>query len=242
MGSVMADAVANLRKQITAAAQLGERDTTMNIDDVAQVEKIVASGKYGRADFHGALTTLAKREQRDGETQAGAYARVAREHTIGKKLLLGYLRAPIGTDAAPAPVVKAAPAQSPAYARIVAKAAELRKADPTLSDAKSIATVYQDPANHQMVVDDKAERGVLTGQSNEAEIAPFPADREIARARAAGVKMTAPLLSLYREAGDEMARDPKASFHQAFSRVMSSPAGARLYREHRAAIGVGEAG
>jgi hypothetical protein len=151
MGPVMAAALANLRKRFADAAELGERDTTMNIDDVAQVERVVASGKYGRADFHGALTALAKRERRPEESDAQAYSRVATQHPIGKKLMLGYSRAPIGTDA-PVPLAKAEapePPLTPSLQALNALRDKIAGDNPTLTKEQAFSAAMATPEGKQ---------------------------------------------------------------------------------------------
>lgn len=243
MGPVMAAARAAFQKRLAGLDMNAGADVVVPFSK--RGDEMSISETMSKAGLRGALTTLATQERQPGETTDQAFARVSREHPVGRKIW-GLMRSRPIDEAdhepeAPA-IVKSAAMATPAYVKIAKMAADLRKADPKLSEAQSIATVYQNPANSQLVADEKAERGVLTGQSNQEQIAPFAADREIAGARKAGIVFTAPLLALYREAGEAVDKDPTTNFHREFSRVMASPAGQRLYAAHRAAVHVGEGG
>jgi hypothetical protein len=49
------------------------------------------------------------------------------------------------------------PAPTPSYAKLVAKAVELRKADPKLTEAQAFEKIYTDPLNGELVHAAKAE-------------------------------------------------------------------------------------
>jgi hypothetical protein len=183
-----------------------------------------------KAELYQALQAGAAKIQKAGETDAQAFARFATEHPDGQVLMQAHQLAN-GADYAPERVQKAAPPQAStdgAYATFMTKVQELRRERPDLtegmSDAQVFAKLYENPANIDLA---KAER-----TANRPSLAS-PDGAHAPLARRAEPPMTVSLKLLYGMADDLRTKEPKLTEAQAFSRVLDTPQGRKLYQQHR---------
>ncbi len=128
---------------------------------LVNIAKRIAKGETQQTDGFkkSAFYSLMKRraaEIREGsETSEQAFARFVHKMAEGRELYGAYHLAKPDDDA---PVEKTAPAQiatSASYDKLMAKGAELRKADPKLTEAQAFAKAYEDPANKELVAHDR---------------------------------------------------------------------------------------
>jgi hypothetical protein len=109
-------------------------------DDAGDVDSVGVSDAYQQ------LMRLVEQQRRTHETSAQAFARIYSDP--GNRHLAeaerAQARAANGTDVR---VVQHAESNTSAYSELMAKAAELRKANPNLTEAQAFEKVYTDPAN-----------------------------------------------------------------------------------------------
>lgn len=103
------------------------------------------------------MREFAKAQRQPGETEAQAYSRLMHKSSLMQSYYDMYKRAPADVVELQAPIRKAAAFETRGHALIAMKAAEIRKAEPKLTEAQAFSKAYCDPANRDLVEMHKRE-------------------------------------------------------------------------------------
>lgn len=107
------------------------------------------------------MTAIAKRERKPQETIHQAYARCMKANPEMKKLYDAFKAAPEASRDPIDPTVlkRQLEPQDPGYQGIVAKAADIRKSQPQLSEEQAFARAWKDPANAHLREQHRSAQG-----------------------------------------------------------------------------------
>ena len=140
-----------------------------DMDEMIAIAKRVAHGaptRITKAQWHAEITKRAAAYRDVNETPEQAYTRFLTETADGNALYQAYKLAPQDEQAEPVAVTPPTPTPTRSYERLTAKANELRKAEPKLSEAQAFTKVYEDPANRELVQAAKLERTEQYGSTS----------------------------------------------------------------------------
>ncbi|MDR3527402.1 MAG: hypothetical protein P4L57_08975 [Rhizomicrobium sp.] len=113
-----------------------------------------------RESVNSQIHDIAKSFRKPGESPEQAYAGFIKHNEMGRQLLSLYNSLPV-ENVVTLPVRKAAQPSTQAHALLLAKAAEMKKANPKLSDEQAFARVWKDPNNRHLVEAHKRQQAAL---------------------------------------------------------------------------------
>jgi hypothetical protein len=147
------------------------KETEMLHDPIEVAKRVIAGAptRITKSGWYAEISARAEADRGEGESEAQAFTRYITKHEDGRTLYQAYKRAlpdePTVDAVTPAPM----PAPTRSYQRLMAKAEELRKSEPKLSEAQAFAKVYESRENRELVDASKsehAERALSTGASS----------------------------------------------------------------------------
>jgi hypothetical protein len=131
-------------------------------DTLLAVAKRAALGEatpFTKAEFYAELDARAQAARKPGQTREQAFSEFVLKDPDGEVLFRAHRLAKGSGNCAPERVSKVArgPAPTPSLERLNALAAECRKADPKLTKEQAFTKAYTDPANRELVANERAE-------------------------------------------------------------------------------------